>query len=76
MCIYLKLLNWILKNGYNGTFFFFKFILRERESTSRGGVEREREKKRERERERIPSRLHTQGDPNVGLKLTNHEIMT
>ena len=32
---------------------------------------------RERGRERIPSRLHTVStEPDVGLDLTNHEIMT
>ena len=32
---------------------------------------------RERERERIPSRLlAVSTEPNVGLELTNHEIMT
>ena len=32
---------------------------------------------RETERERIPSRLHIAStEPNTGLKLTNHEIMT
>ena len=31
----------------------------------------------ERGRERIPSRLHTfSAEPDAGLKLTNHEIMT
>ena len=56
---------------------FFKFIYSERER------EREREstskwkRVRERGRERIPSRLSTVStEPNVGLKLTNHEIMT
>ena len=40
---------------------------RERESTSRGGAERER----------ILSRLcRVNSEPNAGLKLTNHEIMT
>ena len=47
--------------------FFFKFIYFER----RGRAERERG------RERIPSRLHTvSAEPNVGLELTNHEIMS
>ena len=46
---------------------------REREREER---EREREE-RERERERIPRRLHTVSvEPDAGLKLTNHEIMT
>ena len=32
---------------------------------------------RERGKERIPSRLHTVStEPDVGLELTNHEIMT
>ena len=32
---------------------------------------------REGERERIPSRLHTDStEPEAGLELTNHEIMT
>ena len=49
-------------------FYFFKFIyLRERE-WGRG---------RERGRERIPSRFHAvSAEPNVGLELTNREIMT
>ena len=43
--------------------------MRERESTLRGETEREREG--------IPSRLSTVStEPNVGLKLTNQEIMT
>ena len=51
--------------------FFFKFIylfiLREKESTSRGGIERGR----------IPSRLCTaSAEPNVELKLRNCEIVT
>ena len=46
-----------------GKIIFLMFILRERE--------------RERERERIPSRLHTVStEPDVGLGLTNCEIMT
>ena len=47
--------------------------MRERErKTARAG-----EGQRERERERIFSRLHTVSrEPNVGLKLTNHKIMT
>ena len=40
-------------------------------STSRGGTEREGET------DRIPSRLHTVStEPDMGLKLTNREIMT
>ena len=42
---------------------------RERKST--------RDEQRERNREGIPSRLHTVSiEPDVGLKLTNPEIMT
>ena len=42
---------------------------RERERESRGGAERERQ--------RIPSRLCTiSAEPDVGLEVTNHEIMT
>ena len=37
----------------------------------------ERERAGEGQRERVPSRLHTVGmEPHVGLKPTNHEIMT
>ena len=43
--------------------------MREREHEQEGG--------REREGERIPSRLHSvRPEPDVGLDLTNHEIMT
>ena len=46
---------------------------RETERVSRGGAERERE----RERERIPNRLHlVSTEADVGLDLTNREIMT
>ena len=44
--------------------------------------QRDREREREREsrggaRERIPSRLHAiSAEPDAGLNLTNHEIMT
>ena len=51
------------------SFFFFKFILRgrERETMSREGAERER----------ILSRLHTiSTEPNMGLELTDREIVT
>ena len=41
------------------------------------GREGGRERERERERERIPSRLCTvSAEPDVRLKLMNHEIMT
>ena len=37
----------------------------------------EGQRERERERERIPNSLHTVSrEPNVGLNLTNYEIMT
>ena len=49
----------------------YLFILREKESTIRGRAERHGE------RERILSRLHTvSAEPNMGLELTNREIMT
>ena len=51
------------------------FFYRKRECKQErwGGPERERE----RERERIPSRLYVVNtEPNTGLHLTNHEIMT
>ena len=39
--------------------------------------EKEREREWGRGRERIPRRLYTvSAEPNVGLKVTNHEIMT
>ena len=55
-------------------FFFFKFIiLRGRENTQ---VRKGRDRERGREK-RIPSRLHTIGaELDVGLDLTNLEIMT
>ena len=56
--------------------FFLKFIYlflrereRERESTSGGGTERRRD--------RITSRLRTiSAEPDVGLELMNHELVT
>ena len=49
----------------------YSLIVRERENVSERGAERERG------RERIPSRLCAVSvDPDVGLSLTNHEIMT
>ena len=49
----------------------YLFTLRQRERKRAGkGL-------REREGERVPSKLHAVGEePDVGLKLTNHEIMT
>ena len=57
----------------------FIYFERERERKemrmSGGGAERERE--REGGRERIPSKLHAViTEPDSGLDLTNHEIMT
>ena len=41
------------------------------------GKGRERQRERERERERIPSRHHSVSvKSDVGLELTNHQIMT
>ena len=49
--------------------FIYLFIVRERESVRRAGAETEGE--------RTPSRLCTVStEPDVGLELTNHEIMT
>ena len=48
---------------------FLSLFLRERVRVGEG--------QRERERGKIPNRLHTVCvEPNAGLKLTNHEIMT
>ena len=45
---------------------------RERQNMSRGGAEREGDTK-----SKAGSRFHTvNAEPNVGLKLKNHEIMT
>ena len=65
---------------------FFKvnlFILRERESKRActymhmSEWDKGRERERERKKERIPSRLRTVSvEPDVGLELTNCEIMT
>ena len=59
--------TWELESQANVSFCLF---IRERVQVREGGRERERE------RERIPNRLCTQWSPNVGLELTNHEIMT
>ena len=49
------------------------FIYSERETASTQA----REGQRERERERVPSRLHVVStEPDIGLDLTNQEIMT
>ena len=58
---------------------FLKFIYfeRERERQHEHKWRRGRERERERERERIPSRLQiVSTEPDLGLKLTDHEIMT
>ena len=50
-------------------FLFFIFIYFERERAWRGGAERERD--------RLPSRLRAvRAEPDMGLKLMNHEITT
>ena len=57
----------------NMIIFLDLFILRVREREHRYKSRRGREG----ERQRIPSRLCTGSmEPNVGLELTNHEIMT
>ena len=58
---------------YLVSFFFLVFIYFERERMH----VHEQGRDRERERERIPSRLRAvSAEPDVGLELTNHEIMT
>ena len=60
-------------------FYCLFYFERHRESMNKGVVERKRggERERERERERIPSRLHiVSSEPDMGLDLTNREIMT
>ena len=48
-----------------------------RDSECGGGAERGAERERERERERILSRLHNvSAESDVGLELTNQEMMT
>ena len=48
----------------------FFFLEKERERAQAG-------RHRERERQRIPSRLHTVStEPDMGLEIMNHEIMT
>ena len=54
-------------------FFYFLFVLREREpeNACEWGTGRDRG------RERIPSQLHAvSAEPNVGVELTNREIVT
>ena len=51
-------------------FFFLVYFERERESASRGGSERERERESQ-----AGSKLSVH-EPDVGLDLMNHEIMT
>ena len=60
-----------------GCIFFFKFISFEIEHTCTEEADRERQREREREREGIPRGFHAVStEPNMGLELTNHEIMT
>ena len=62
---------WRFLTKWNIVFFFWSLFiyLWEREHKQRRG--------RERGRQKIPSRLHTvSSEPNVGLELTNREIMT
>ena len=69
-----KLLNRTLKQ-----FFFLNVYLFLRESEWDRGRDRGREggRERERERERISSKLHeVSAEPDMGLELTNREIMT
>ena len=61
----------------NFLFFLSLFILRERQRQHNWGRGREKEGERGRERGRIPSRLHiVSPEPDSGLELMNHEIMT
>ena len=53
------------------------FIFRERERDKDRGTETASGGRVERRRERIPRRLHdVSTEPNVGLELTNSEVMT
>ena len=73
LCVLISLVLQLLLNLLNYSFFLSLFILREKER------ERDCEQKRGRERgrERIPSRLHAvHVESHMGLKPTNHEIMT
>ena len=61
------------------SFYFKDYLFWETETEREGGRERERmcASGGGAERNRIPSRLHTvSAEPNVGLTLMNHEIMT
>ena len=63
VCLFIHYFKNLLKKGL--------FILKERELKNRGGAEREGE------RERIPCRIFTVSkEPDAGLELMNHEIMT
>ena len=57
---------------------FMHFIFERERKHKQGGAERKyKQGGAERERETIPSRLLTvTAEPDTGLKLTNHEIMT
>ena len=67
----LSLHCFLLRPFFKNYFKFIYLFLRETEGVSRGGVEREGE------RENPKKVLHCQcSEPDVGLKLTNREIMT
>ena len=68
------LYGWFLFSSFcTSVLFFLMFICFEREREQ----EHKQRRGRERGRERIPSRLCTVStDPDVGLNLTNHELMT
>ena len=60
----------------NVSFSFVKFFVFERES-ERERAPHEQGRGRQRGRQRIPSGLRTDSrDPDAGLELTSHEIMT
>ena len=59
------------------TYLFKKFIYFERGRGRESALTSGGKAERERESARIPSRLHTvNAEPDVGLKLMTHEIMT
>ena len=59
-------------NFYFYSLFFLIYLFCEREHKLSGG-----EEQGERQRERIPGRLHNaSAEPDVGLQLMNHEIVT
>ena len=67
------MLNQLSHPGAPSHYFFLMFIFEREREIERVGKDRERG----RERKRIPSRLSVDSrEPNAGLELTNHEIMT